>query len=221
MTSCETVSKDRSLVLIDIRPFQERWGTMGWIPGSVHLPLADPSALTESDWDEYAAALNTLTQGRDTTVLVCLSGKRSKTALEKLAHRLDAPIEHLDSGMLGWAESYPICKQDAAHPIDDLLAQLESAKELKHAFTSCFVSEMVELSLETGRDDIDPVALLSACVRSANVNWDAPGPDDVRRVIERAGSIARRAGIPLERIAENTKRLLAATLLFEERAAKA
>ena len=76
------------VVLVDVRTPEEF--ASGHLPGAVNMPIEtfDPAAVPQEE-------------GRE-TILYCRSGNRSGRGAEQLAAYLDAPVRHLEGGIVAW-----------------------------------------------------------------------------------------------------------------------
>ncbi len=98
------LERDRSLVLVDIRPLEERVSELGFIPGSISLYLGD-------DLRAFAGKLSLLSS-EGPVVLSCVSGRRSGDAIRALEPLLGTTM-HLEGGLLAWEGSLlPIERPD-------------------------------------------------------------------------------------------------------------
>lgn len=188
-------SRSTELVLVDLRPTTERHCGLGFIPGSIGLPLPDdPSVASEQ--------LDALDPPR-LPVLVCTSGARARAQVQRIGGRLERPLAYLDGGVLGWsAAGLPLCAcavpNTASAPIDP--------QELPRHLAACFVGELAEASLEHG---LDPLALLRLAFERAGQSYDEPILDQLHRVLDHAALLSLELGTPLERVAANIDRMVA------------
>lgn len=190
------------LLLIDIRPLEERRSELGFLPGSCACPLEEG---VPPDVD----ALREVMEGTETAVLYCMSGRRSGLVLRELRETFPRPITHLEGGLLRWrAEGFPTC--GLGDPLEES-AETPSEKAFRRALQACFVAEVVERSLSQpdGGDDVDPMGLLHRCYVEERVEPEHATLSELRRVIERMGLVSRRLGTSYATIAENTERMIA------------
>ncbi len=186
------LERDRSLVLVDIRPLEERVSELGFIPGSISLYLGD-------DLRAFAGKLSLLSS-EGPVVLSCVSGRRSGDAIRALEPLLGTTM-HLEGGLLAWgATGFPMCYPEPhGPPVHDL------AKELR----SAFLAELVELALD--RDDLDPMAAYERIHAATGVRpgeVTARTPLTTRRtLVDRAAATLRALGGDSERIGAFVLRL--------------
>src|SRR5690606_19982445 len=81
-----------SAAIVDIRPEQERYGEMGYIPGSVSVSEDELEA-------QPAQLLDWCPSGRP-VVLACLSGRRCEPWLERIAALGYGEVDYLRGGLL-------------------------------------------------------------------------------------------------------------------------
>ena len=204
----------RALLLVDIRPADERVGELGFVPGSLSIPVTDVD-------EESLSRLRRELQPSETAVLVCATGRRSAKLLAAAREVFPRPITHLEGGVLEWsAEGLPTC--GLRHPdLDALLQDIESTEDFRQALRSCFVAEMVERSLsEEAAEASDVMALLARCYDAEGVDPDEPPSlDALFRVIDRMAVESWRQGTAPETIALNTDRMRTALQRLERRSA--
>lgn len=183
---------DPELLLVDIRPVAERYGGVGFVPGSVSVPW-QPDA---ERWDAAVLAA----AGSRTPVLVCLSGTRASHCAQ--AHQGAFP--HLEGGVLGWAaEGLPLCGRDGTRSSDEPSIAVEA---FPRHMAACFVGELAETALD--QPDLDPLAVLHRCFERAGVSFTAPTLEGLLRVLDQAALASLGLGTPLERVAENLDHML-------------
>lgn len=179
--------------MIDIRPREERYSELGWIPASLSLSGVGAERLS---W------LREQLEGSETAVLYCTSGRRSEKTLAILGAEYPRPLAHLRGGVLGWsAAGLPTCGLVDVEPPDFLLS-LEAPSQFRQALTSCFVAATMESTLSD--DDADPMQTLRSCYEIEGVSWEDPSIDDLYYVIDRMALASRRLGGDLATIVENT-----------------
>lgn len=188
--------------VIDIRPPEERASGIGFLPGSIGLlPGESPEECLPPD-DGLPV------------VLYCTSGRRSLQAAETLSSGWSGPVFSLDGGVLGWQEEgLPTCGVSGVEDIPRLTA-LERFPRL---LLSCFAAETVENSLDGNAhaSTLDPTTIVSAALAEPRVV-----PNSVLamlRALDRVAEVARRSNFSLQKIAENTDRLRAALLSYQQR----
>lgn len=180
------------LLLVDIRPVVERYGGVGFMPGSVSVPW-------QPDAERWAAAVRAAA-GPRTPVLVCLSGTRARTC--GLAG--SGAFPHLEGGVLGWAaEGLPLCGRDGPHGRDEPPIAVEA---FPRHMAACFVGELAETALD--HPDLDPLAVLHRCFERAGERFDAPTREGLLRVLDQAALASLELGTPLARVAENLDHML-------------
>lgn len=191
------VTRRRELILVDLRPHDERMA-LGFIPTSVSVPSSGDHGelLAWLDWWRPAAGV----------VLHCTSGRRSAAAWQALSGRASVPLHHLDGGLHAWeAAGLPVCRvRDAT-----LVEPLTDALAFRRHLLACFVAETTEVSLDHDRAPGDPEATLRACFREAGVAWDAPTVEGLHRVLDLTALATYQAGGDLEHIAANLAAMLA------------
>jgi len=187
----------RDLLLVDIRPLPERLSELGFLPGSLSLPL-------EGDDREQLALLEALPWSSG-LVLCCTSGRRSARAWAAFEGRLPGPLFHLEGGLLAWgAAGLPLCKasEEAPDPPADLL-------DFRRRLIACFVAENTEVALDRDAADANPYADLRGCFAAAGVPWDHPTLPGFYRVLDQAALATRRAGGNSANIARNLSAMYA------------
>lgn len=209
------VVRSRDLVLVDIRGEDERRSEMGFLPASLAFP--------PSSWDDCAgtlAMLDTLDEVRG-LVLYCTSGRRSAEALVGLSARTRLPLFGLDGGLLGWeAEGFPVCRP--ASPPSSLRGGLGAPTDplaFRRHLLACVVGVNAELALDHGATP-EPCRLLHECFRRADVRWDAPTVDGLRRVLDWCAVASFRAGGDLDAIADHLTHMVATLASLAERTAR-
>ncbi len=202
LTPIDVVGAEQRILLVDIRPREERRAELGYVPGSLAFPLEEPTP-------GKLLALDAELLADELPVFVCTSGRRSGLLLAAAREAFGRPISHLAGGVLAWrAEGYATCGVNEVAE-DGLLRRVGSTTDFVKALRSCFVAEMVERSLAVP-DPIDPMSLLTHCFEAEGVSSDNPAYDDLLRVIDRMGVESWRRGSPADKIAENTDRMRAA-----------
>lgn len=187
-----------SLIVLDIRPHEERTSALGFIPGSIGL---HPGQLP----DELIASLPPALP----VVLACTSGRRSAVLAEQLSPHRPGILYNLTGGVLAWtAAGLPTCGQRSADELDP--PRLESLDRLPRTLLSCFAAETVENALNGNEQAarVDPSVTIAEAMREPGVTLAAPAT--LCRVIDRVALVARQSGFPLGRIALNVDRLHAA-----------
>lgn len=197
LLSASQVAQEKDLLLLDIRPPEERWGEQGFIPASLSAPMSPP-------WAELSVPKDALSFARG-VVLVCLSGHRAKLAWrEEVEGR---PVFVLDGGTLRWAAAgLPLANVPRAK---EQAEPASSRKELYQMLRSCFIAEWIESTLNQGSDpSADPVQLLDACFSSEGVDPLGFGFTEMRRVLDRLALLSLQAGTERSRIANNLTTML-------------
>lgn len=179
------------LLLVDIRPVAERYGGVGFVPGSVSVPWQPDAA-------RWAAAVRAAAGSR-TPVLVCLSGSRARTCTQ------GSGFPYLDGGVLGWAAAgLPLCGRDEARSSDEPAIAVEA---FPRHMAACFVGELAETALD--HPDLDPLAVLHRCFDRAAVSFTVPTLEGLLRVLDQAALASLALGTPLARVAANLDHMLA------------
>ncbi len=182
------------LVLVDVRPTAERYGELGFIPGSLGLPWSDD---TVSYADTLAAAA-----GGHEAALVCAAGARARSYAQQLADRHGHCPLVLQGGVLGWtAVGLPVSGRELTVPD----APMPEPDQYPRQLAACFVGELAEVALE---QDVDPLRLVHECFERAGQSYDAPVPAQFHRVLDYLAASSRSLGTPLSRIAANLDRML-------------
>ena len=192
--SAVMVAANPLLSIVDIRPIDERYAEIGYIPGSLSVPLDVDSPSLPG----HAAAFESAS-----IVLVCLSGRRSMDLCKVFAQRYGVPTTNLDGGMLAWAGSgLPVCGIDPMNP--KMVPKINKLGELPRVMASCFVGEMIEVSLDRDLNpEADFLAMLRRCFEIEKVDWDNPSFAGIFKVLNRAAFVSRRFGNDLERVRRN------------------
>jgi hypothetical protein len=180
------------LVLVDLRPASERYGGLGFCPGSLGLPW-QPGA------ERWAARVREVAGAR-MPVLVCMSGSRARSCT--LAERGAFP--HLEGGVLAWAaEGLPLCGRDPAARSDEPPL---SPEEFPRHMAACFVGELADVALD--HPHVDPMRLLGRCFERAGVSMTAPTLEGLLHVLDHAALASLELGTPIERVAANLDHML-------------
>jgi rhodanese-related sulfurtransferase len=181
------------MYVVDIRPREERYGAIGFVPGSRSVP----TEVVLKDVEAFASAF----EPDATLVFVCASGRRSAALAEQLAPRMTQSIATLEGGTLGWgAHSLPLCGIHT--PQIDQVPMVPSLEKFPRIVLSCFAAETVENALD-GRvhGDLDPAAVIEAAFKREC--GDEVTPRCLEAALERVAEVARRSGYKLARIQEN------------------
>lgn len=94
----DLVSAGRA-VLLDVRTIEERT-YVGRVPGSLHVPWATGTAMNRNP--HFVRQVQTLIPDRDATILLlCRSGKRSKSAAESLTRTGFGRVFNIGEGFEG------------------------------------------------------------------------------------------------------------------------
>lgn len=178
------------LVLVDLRPSSERYGGVGFIPGSLHVP-GQPDA-------EHWVAMVREAAGSGTPVLVCLSGTRARSLAERHGW------SYLEGGVLAWgAEGLPLAGRPPARPSTDPKIPVEA---FPRHMASCFVGELAEAALD--QPDLDPLALLHHCFERAGASFTDPTIEGLLRTLDHAALASLTLGTPIARVAANLDHML-------------
>jgi rhodanese-related sulfurtransferase len=196
MIDVRDLAADRAVRVFDIRPHAERYGGMGFVPGSVGV---DPDV-------EALLAAAAATPSHERVALVCLSGRRSGLAARELELASGREIVNVAGGILAWrAAGLPTSGVTVQlDPGDPMFAQVR-LDEVPRLLAACFVAEVANVT----DDEIDPLEVLQHCFAQAGTRWDQPDVAGLYRVLELAGAEAWRIGNDLHRIAANLDRFLA------------
>lgn len=192
------VVADPSLAILDVRPRPERFGELGFIPGSRWFPeerlRERPFLLTDDVAPDRGV------------VLACLTGRRS-AALVPFVRALGYPRTYnLEGGLLAWASSLPLCGRGRAPAT---APGTQSVDEIMRELSSCFVAESVENILSRGLDEhFDPREVVRDIEMVVFARHPEPDRDALVEVVERLGELARARGHSLETIAVNVNRFL-------------
>ena len=186
------------MLVVDVRPLAERLDGIGFIPGSISLPV-----------DPLPAGLHATRVIPPTrkVVFVCLSGRRSDEVAAAVARSRDpGTTANLGGGLMAWqAAQLDVAgvhaRWDGTEPAGQDLAAV--CREI----AACFVAEAVELSLDAGMD-LDPMELFGMCCHEAGVDPEAPDRTGLVRVLDLAAARSRELGNEYERIAANLDKML-------------
>lgn len=189
---------DRRIVLVDMRPREERTSELGFLPGSLVLPLG-------RDLRRFAEQMAHLSS-EGPIALTCVSGRRSGEAIAALAP-LIGPIQHLEGGLLAWgASGFPLC-----YPEPDPRASFLGSGELR----SSFLAELAHLSVEQDRH-LDLLSIYSRLYQAVGLEPPVRGAkvasSVMRDLVDRAASVLRGFGADCERIVHFVEPLYASTL---------
>lgn len=201
--SASDVERDRALVLLDIRPFAERAGEIGFLPGSISW---DPHG-AQATVDALSAVDATNASG---VVLYCMSGRRTAAHVDRLG-ALGVPVHQLDGGVLGWREAgFPVgvgLAEEARLLEEDL--DVRTIPSFRRALTACFVAEAVECMGDRAAQlpTTNPRELLSLCFELGGVSMAEERPELLYRVVDFAASLFRRLDVDTRRMAENMSRM--------------
>ncbi|MCA9706831.1 MAG: rhodanese-like domain-containing protein, partial [Myxococcales bacterium] len=129
------VLRTPGLALVDIRPVAERYGSVGFVPGSLSIPAVDSPEQTRRMICEAA--------GDRTPVLVCLSGRRAQHHASCDATQ-GGELAYLEGGVLAWAASGLPVSGVNLQPSDDAPELADFPRHM----AACFVGQLVEVSLD-------------------------------------------------------------------------
>lgn len=202
MTPSE-VAELRGFSLFDIRPFEERLGELGFLPGSRSIPCAAAGVVWEAIETEGVVA---------GVVLCCASGRRSGALLAEVRSLLPTTeVEHLEGGVLAWrADGLPVAFGHAGDTvIDEADLGVSTAESFRRVLLSCFVAEATELAFDKEIEHLaaDPLAALRRCYEAERVPWDESDPARLYAVVDRASAFFRRLGGDPARMAANVTRM--------------
>jgi len=193
--SANAVVTDPQLQLVDIRSHHERYGGLGFVPGSLGEPYAGGAL---AFW-ERACELTAPQQ----PVLSCLSGLSARGLARALQDDCDTEVAYLDEGIVGWGSAgLPLCGRGPAAMLRQRLAGEDFARYL----SSTFVGELAPAAIER---NLDPVLLVRECFDRAGVPGDEGDADRLLRVLDHAAITSLRFGVPLRRVATTIDHLLA------------
>ena len=190
-------------LVIDIRPLDERIGELGFLPGSLSIPM--PSV------ERGLAQLSDSKLVGEEPVLYCASGNRSGRMLAQIEREFGRPVHHLEGGMLGWqAAGLPTAYADPAVLDEHDLAVTEPLL-FRRLLMSCFVAEATEVVPDDEELIVasDPLTVLRRCFEVSGTDWDETDPSRLFAVVDHASAVFRRLGGPIERIAYNVSRMYA------------
>ena len=192
------VADARAMLVVDVRPLSERLDGIGFIPGSISLPI-DPLP-------DGLSATRVVAPERP-VVFVCLSGRRSEEVAVAFAQSRDpGTTANLAGGVMAWqAAELEVAGVDASwpKPAPDAAELASICREI----AACFMAEAVELSLDAGID-LDPMALFNVCCTEAGVDPEAPDRDGLLSVLDLAAARSRELGNGYDRIAANLDKML-------------
>ena len=195
----QDVADARAMLVVDVRPLVERLDGLGYIPGSISLPI-DPMP-------EGLAATRVIPAARP-VVFVCLSGRRSDEVAQAVARsREPGTTANLEGGFLAWqAAELEVAGLDAKwnRPVAVEQDLASTCREI----AACFMAEAVELSLDVGME-LDPMKLFDTCCAEAGVDPEQPTREGLLRVLDLAAARSRELGNEYDRIAHNLDKMLA------------
>ncbi|MFO0561327.1 MAG: rhodanese-like domain-containing protein [Polyangiales bacterium] len=185
------VASSPDVYLVDIRPREERYGALGFIPGSRSVP----AAVIEADIEAFGGRF----EADATVVLVCSTGRRSTALAAAIAPLLKQTIANLAGGTVGWAASgLPLC--GTRTPAPDTMPVVHSIEKLPRVLSACFTAESIEHTLN-GAPPLDATTIVQNVIAE-----HCPGGITVHNaeaVIEHLSELARRHGYQISRIQEN------------------
>lgn len=176
-----------------MRRSHERYGGLGFIPGSIALPPDAPSMrLWERACERTAPQI---------PVFVCLSGLGSRNLVRLLHQEHEIEALYLEGGVVRWSsEGLPLCGQ-----VKGLQQRETSARSFRRSLASQFVGQLAAIALER---DLDPLVLLRECFDAAQTSFEHPDVDALPDVIDRAAACCLRLGVPLRRVADQVDQWL-------------
>jgi len=191
--SIEEVIRQRPAPTFDLRPLEERDSGMGFIPGATWCSTEGLLARI----DELVAVTRA-----SSVVLVCLSGRRSDDAAQRLRDRGVPRVYSLRGGILAWrAAGHPVC---GTGDIDDAdVPDLEDAEAFVVAIRSCFVAEWAQNSADD--DAFNPVELVQEVFARAPRTRAG-----LVAAVDEVARVAWRRGHPLAAMVKNVDRMHAA-----------
>lgn len=191
------VASSPDVYLVDVRPREERYGALGFIPGSRSVP----AAVIEADIEAFGARF----EEDATVVLVCSTGRRSTALAAEIAPNLKQTIASLAGGTVGWAASgLPLCRTRT--PPLDTMPVVHSIERLPSVLVACITAESIEHTLN-GAPPLDATSVVQRVIAE-----HCPGGITVHNaeaVIEHLSEIARRHGYRISRIQEHVDALRA------------
>lgn len=203
LTPRQAAAEPRTTI-IDIREKEERYGGLGYVPGSIWVPASGMGHGAEASvahLDRHAPV-----------ALVCNSGRRSRELLPAFAALGFHHVKNLEGGVLGWADAgLPVCGTLGHEP--EGLPSAHNYDEAGRRMLSCFVAESIEQSLsgedeDDDFDEFDPKAAFDAFVNEEKRRHDGVR-EVLMAVLDRLADLARHRGHPPDRIAENVDRMAA------------
>lgn len=188
----ENVVLAPDVAIWDIRPYEERMGEPGFIPGSRSFPL-EPETVMRLPWDSILGENQRL-------ILCCLSGRRSRALVDKLQVAGYSGVSSLSGGVLAWQEAgKPLVVPNPAEPEEHLC--IERLDQLPRAVLSCFIAEssQTRMSVEDA-PEIDPSEVVSHIFSRPDAVSCRERALDTLDVL---GESARRLGHTIEQMACN------------------
>jgi len=153
--------------ILDVREEDEFDGPLGRIEGAANVPLREVP--------QHAAALSAL----DRMLLVCRSGRRSRTACEILRERGIPDVTNLAGGMIAWNRAgLPIARTPCGSP-----------RSLLESLTGW-------LAQVGGASWSDARGRLGGWLEQAGASASAPSHEALERVLERVEQSFRETGAP-------------------------
>ena len=196
MITPQTVFAHPHWFVLDVRPADERFGQLGFIPGSIWVDPADTSF--ENTVLEMAS--------KHPVVLTCLSGKRSQAHQEQFKHyATGAPIEHMQGGLLLWKQHYPV----AGLHVQPQDVSSTDPQALYLNLRACFIGQMTESMLDLDEASFeDPVKMLEACFREVGVAPEDATARHWHQVLDQMAHLSKSKQTPLEDIARHVDEFL-------------
>ncbi len=198
--SAGDLARRRDHRIIDVRPAPERFGPLGYLPGSRSVPLEDivrePASLTRLYPIETPLAL------------VCLSGRRSARLIPTVRQLGYRSALSLTGGVLAWrASGLPIC--GVSPPDPSSLPRLSSKASFYRTLLACFMAESAEHHLDRGDLDLSLAAQAVERVWREEIVMTSMSPsfEAVNNVLDRVAEIAWVHGFPADKMAENIDRM--------------
>jgi rhodanese-related sulfurtransferase len=197
LISAAQLNEDNSLLPVDVRPPEERWGEYGLIPGSFSSPMEEP-------WTRLWVPDELLSRASG-VVLVCLSGHRASLAWRTALRQ--KPVMVLDGGALAWgASGFPLAGSSLSQEVFEGVSTFSA---FYRALRACFVAEWIESSLnQNAETSEDPVQLFAACFEAEQVSETSWAPDGLRRVLDRLARLSLHAGTAPAKVAVNLSVML-------------
>lgn len=187
----DTVVKNPQWYVVDIRPQDERFGELGFVPGSLWIPKDSP---------DFARQVTKLALEAP-VVLYCLSGHRSDAAHQAITQRSpDLLLYSLEGGLLAWsAAGHPVsglnhAKSNQWTPETDIFAQIRA----------CFVAQMTETMLDNEDEDFEnPMHLLEMSFKELHTSPQQASVQQWYSVLDKLAHMSKSKGTKLRVVQEH------------------